>query len=279
MMKYGINGLSMFYAPIESDFEVTSKLGYEYLEIWWPKIGDYLKNHTLSDLAADFKRYGVKPANLTSIEEITFRDKAGKKELEELVHQTSEVCQAVGCPLLEVVPSKMIPGLTRQQIVDETADVLNELSEIVKTYGIKLSFEFVGAKAYTVNSLELCLEIMKQVDSTYAGIVVDTFHFHNSKSPIDLIRQAKAEQIVLVHLADGEDVEVSDLSGDKYRLLPGDGVVNIRDILIALRDVGYKGVASFETIRPEHHKMDPMELASQAKEKVKALYSDLVEVH
>jgi len=93
MMKYGINGLSMFYAPIESDFEVTSKLGYEYLEIWWPKIGDYLKNHTLSDLAADFKRYGVKPANLTSIEEITFRDKAGKKELEELVHQTSEVCQ------------------------------------------------------------------------------------------------------------------------------------------------------------------------------------------
>ena len=125
-MKLGINGISMYYASLESDLDVASKVGYEYLQIWWPKVGQNLETHSLSDLAEDFERHNVKPASMTSIEEITFRDKAGKQELLELVKNMADVCQAVRCPLLDLVPSKMIPGLTRKQIVEETATVLRE---------------------------------------------------------------------------------------------------------------------------------------------------------
>lgn len=277
-MKLGINGISMRYASLESDLDVASNAGYKYLELWWPKIGQYLKSNSLQNLAQTFQQHNVKPASLTSIEEFTFRDNAGRKELAELVKEMSNVCQAVHCPMLEVVPSKMIPGLTQKKIVEETVSVLCELAEIMYPYGIKLAFEFVGARDYTVNSLELALEVMQKVDSLDVGLVIDTFHFYNSRSTIELISRLKSEQIFLVHIADSGGDPVTDLSGDKYRLLPGEGVIPIRDILIALKETGYAGVASFESLRPAHWDMNPLQLATEAKNKIASLFSDLIDV-
>jgi 2-keto-myo-inositol isomerase len=52
---------------------------------------------------------------------------------------------------------------------------------------------------------------------------------------------------------------------DAHRLLPGLGVLPLKEIIEALRQIGYDGVASVEIFRPEYWERDPFELALAAK--------------
>jgi 2-keto-myo-inositol isomerase len=53
---------------------------------------------------------------------------------------------------------------------------------------------------------------------------------------------------------------------DSHRLLPGLGILPLKNIVDAFRRIGYDHVASVEIFRPEYWEMDPVELARQAKE-------------
>ncbi|MBI2843888.1 MAG: sugar phosphate isomerase/epimerase [Armatimonadetes bacterium] len=271
-MKLGLNGWSTARWPIESDLEAVSKIGSRWLEMQWPKTAEYLKTRTLSELAALFEKYGIRPATITSIEEITFRDAAGEKELHKLYKRMCKVCAAVGSPFVLVVPSRRTPGLTHQMILNETADVVNKLADIGAPYNVGVAFEYVGCSEYTINNLEDYMEMAEKADRKELGVVVDTFHIHNAGTPISSLSRIRAEDIAVVHISDGDDIPVADLTADKYRHLPGDGVIPIKDMLTAVDKTGYDGPACFETLRPEHWEMDPLTLAMALKEKILAVY-------
>jgi 2-keto-myo-inositol isomerase len=52
---------------------------------------------------------------------------------------------------------------------------------------------------------------------------------------------------------------------DAHRLLPGEGVIPLDDILTRLRQIEFDGLCSIELFRPEYWERDPVELATAAR--------------
>ena len=52
---------------------------------------------------------------------------------------------------------------------------------------------------------------------------------------------------------------------DRHRLLPGIGILPLKEIVAALKRIGYDRVTSVEIFRPEYWERDPAELAREAR--------------
>ena len=61
---------------------------------------------------------------------------------------------------------------------------------------------------------------------------------------------------------------------DAHRLLPGEGVIPLGDILSLLGKIRFDGLCSIELFRPEYWERDPMELATAARAATLQLVAD-----
>jgi 2-keto-myo-inositol isomerase len=80
------------------------------------------------------------------------------------------------------------------------------------------------------------------------------------------------KRLFIFHINDAEDLPSAQLT-DAHRLLPGLGILPLKEIIEAFRRIGYDGVASVEIFRPEYWERDPFELARQAKAAVDSCFS------
>src|SRR5262249_48890101 len=77
------------------------------------------------------------------------------------------------------------------------------------------------------------------------------------------LQSLNAENLFIFHINDAEELPRHELQ-DHHRLLPGLGILPLREIITGLRGIGYNGVASVEIFRPEYWQRDPYELAEKA---------------
>jgi 2-keto-myo-inositol isomerase len=96
------------------------------------------------------------------------------------------------------------------------------------------------------------------------GLVIDSFHFYAGGSTIESIDALEAERLFIFHINDAEDRPREQLE-DRHRLLPGLGILPLKEIVAALGRIGYDRVASVEIFRPEYWERDPVALARDAR--------------
>jgi 2-keto-myo-inositol isomerase len=265
-MKLALNGATTMRADLATDLQAAKAAGFDYLEIWATKLRNFLKQKSTSELRDLFTESGLRPLSINSIEHITFRDAqaydAIKRECEEL----SRIATAIGCPCIVVVPGQLPKtGAPRAEVIAESKKVLNELCEIASNHGVSLAFEFLGQTKCSVQTLDLAAEIVHQVGRKDLGLVIDSFHFYAGGSTFKMIDALDARSIQIFHINDDEDLPREQLE-DRHRLLPGLGILPLRELLEAFRRIGYDKVASVEIFRPEYWDRDPFQLAREAHE-------------
>ncbi len=141
--------------------------------------------------------------------------------------------------------------------------MLGELCDIAARHNVSLAFEFLGQPDCSVPVLDLAHEIVRATDRKNLGLVIDSFHFYAGGSTIEMVEALDPNLIYVFHINDAENLPRAQLQ-DKHRLLPGLGILPLRDLLAAFRKIGYDKVASVEIFRPEYWKRDPFELANDA---------------
>ena len=263
-MKLALNGATTMKADLETDIRVTRLAGFDHLEIWAGKLREYLKSKTTAELRALFNAAGVTPYSINSIERITFR--AGKEQ-DLLLGECDELCKIaseIEGPYIVVVPSPLPDGLSRAGAVEHSVAALRELSRVAERHGVRLAFEFLGQTDCSVQTLELASEIVEQVNRDNVGLVIDSFHFYVGGSSLNSIEALDPSRLFIFHINDAEDLPRHRLE-DRHRLLPGLGILPLRQIISALKRAGYDGVASVEIFRPEYWERDPLELAHDAR--------------
>ena len=137
------------------------------------------------------------------------------------------------------------------------------MSRIAAHYEVALAFEFLGQADCCVQTLALADEIHKRARQANVGLVLDSFHFYAGGSTIESINALDAERLFIFHINDAEDLPRERLE-DRHRLLPGLGILPLREIVRALRQINYDRVASVEIFRPEYWERDPLQLAREA---------------
>lgn len=73
-------------------------------------------------------------------------------------------------------------------------------------------------------------------------MVLDTFHFFAGGSQLESIDAVDPKKLFIFHVNDAEPLPKNELQ-DANRLLPGDGVIPLREIVARLKRIGYDAVA------------------------------------
>lgn len=266
-MQIALNGATTMRADLETDIRAAGEARFDWLEIWSPKLRTFLESRSTNDLNTLFATQNLKPYSINSIERITFRNFAEHRRLLAECDALCSVASELNCPFIVVVPSPLPTGASRSEVLEESTRVLDELGAIAEERGVGLAFEFLGQTDCSVQTLALADEIVSRVNRKNVGLVLDSFHFYAGGSTIESICALDPERLFILHINDAENLPREQLE-DRHRLLPGLGILPLKEIISALRGIGYDRVASVEIFRPEYWERDPFELAREARRSV-----------
>ena len=143
-----------------------------------------------------------------------------------------------------IIHSSLEP-ITNQEREEKLAlarESLSILGRAASKIGIKLALECLPRTCLGNTSQE----IKYLIDSPNIYVCCDVNHLFKEK-PENFIR-ALGAKIITTHMSDWDGI-------DERHWLPGDGINNWQEILLALNDVGYKGPFLFEV-----HKFSGVEL-------------------
>jgi 2-keto-myo-inositol isomerase len=263
-MKIALNGATTMHADLLTDIKAASAAGFDLLEIWSAKLYEYLKVNTAADLKSSLAEHGIDAYSINSIEHVTFRSPGDYAAVREECETLSKIAGEIGCPYIVVVPGLMPENGSREQVIEESVRVLNELAGIAEPHGVSLAFEFLGQPDCSVQTLDLCNEIVEKVGRESIGNVIDTFHFYAGNSSFEAIDSMRPEKLFIFHINDAEDLPKEQLT-DAHRLYPGTGILPIAQIKEHFDKIGYDRMVSIEIFRPEYWEQDPFEVAKKAK--------------
>ena len=263
-MKIALNGATTMHADLETDIRAAGAAGFDLVELWASKLRRFLEDRPISALRTLLTENSVEPYSINSIEHITFRTPDDYESIKAQCGELSAIAGELNCPYIVVVPGKLPEGATKEEIVGESVRVLDELADISEPQGVSLAFEFLGQTDCSVQTLDLCNEIVEKVDRKSIGNVIDTFHFYAGNSSFDAIDSMKPEKLFIFHINDAEDLPKEQLT-DAQRLYPGEGILPIKEIKAHFDKIGYDRMVSIEIFRPEYWDQDPFEVAKKAK--------------
>ncbi|MEK3911582.1 sugar phosphate isomerase/epimerase [Paenibacillus sp. FSL H7-0331] len=150
---------------------------------------------------------------------------------------------------------------------------LRECAKILGAYGIRFGIEWVGPKTSRtlkhdfIHTLPGTLDLIDAIGETNVGLLFDSFHWFTSHATKEDILSLKADQIVLVHINDAPD-KPKDQQIDNERLLPGEGIIDLKVMLTSLQQIGYDSFISVETFSKELPLLPPVEVALKTKSAV-----------
>lgn len=264
-MKIALNGATTMHADLETDIKAASEAGFELIEIWAAKLREFLKTKTITELKELLAENNLEPYSINSIEHITFRSPEDYAQIKAETEELSSIAGEIDCPYVVVVPGKLPENASKDDIIEESVRVLNELGTIAEKHGVSLAFEFLGQTDCSVQTLDLCNEIVEKVNRANIGNVIDTFHFYAGNSTFEAIDSMKPEKLFIFHINDAENLPKEDLT-DAHRLYPGTGILPIKEIKAHFDKIGYDRMVSIEIFRPEYWNEDPFEVAKLARQ-------------
>lgn len=263
-MKIALNGATTMRADLETDIKAASKAGYDLIEIWASKLRKYLETHTPEELKTTLDEYGLEPYSINSIEHVTFRTPEEYEGIKTECEELTSIAGRIGCPYVVIVPGKLPEGKSEEEIIEGSVEVLHELSDIAAKHGVSLAFEFLGQTDCSVQTLDLCKEIVDRTARENIGLVIDTFHFYAGNSTFDAIDSLDPNKLFIFHINDAENLPKDELT-DAHRLYPGEGILPIAEIKSHFDRIGYDRMVSIEIFRPEYWDHDPFEVAEKAR--------------
>lgn len=152
-----------------------------------------------------------------------------------------QICRAIGSAYLLVVPPR-VAGLGQSAALPGIREGLEVARDQAAASGVKVAFEFLGFFDCPIGTPRAAAAAVHDIENV--DLVLDSCHWHASESsPLDAF---PVERIAMVHLNDAPAKPPREIE-DADRVLPGEGVIRLKDLLGALRSRGYRGPWSLET--------------------------------
>ncbi len=146
---------------------------------------------------------------------------------------------------------------------------LKPAARVLNEQGLRLGLEFIAPhdlrryfKHEFIFTPGQMLELADEVGPN-VGLLVDSFHCHTSGTPFEQLAKIPSSRIILVHINDVPVRPVHEIE-DGNRLLPGEGALDLRAFVRALKQSGYAGPVSVEVFSEELNKLPPLHAARRA---------------
>ena len=263
-------------STLEQDLALCEQAGFDFIEIRLDMLRDYLTRHTIADLADFFRSSRLRPHAFNALylypEFLSEHDDPARQAA-----LLEEFC--LGCQVGKAIGSHhfiIVPPLQRdpkggpftgswEDTFQNCVRILSTLSGLAEPYDIKLCFELVGFDRSSVRTVAQADAIVRAVNQPNVGFVFDSYnlYLYDGSNDFSALAQVQPEKIFAIHLMSGDNVPPAQRSQDK-RCFCGSGAVDTDAFLRQLKALGYDGMVSVETFRPEYWQKSPEWVVSQA---------------
>jgi sugar phosphate isomerase/epimerase len=263
--KYSLNSSTVRSTPLLKKIEVAAKAGYKGIELWHDDLEGYVASGgRLQDVRKALDDHGLVAPTTIYLKGWCEPDGPAHKEGIEECKRRLEQAVIVGAPHTIAGPPG---GMVDYELAGRR---YAELLSIGRGIGVLPSVEYLGF-VEDVNSIAKGLRIMQIANQPDATIVLDPFHDFRGGAGCDDIVKLRAEQIAVCHFDDAPGSPPAHTQHDGDRVMPGEGVIDLKKFVRLLKQVGYSGFVSLELFREDLWRADPLEVARTGLQKMRAI--------
>jgi 2-keto-myo-inositol isomerase len=257
-----LNGATLMTTATQRVIEIARETGYTGIEARAERLlQDAAEVRLTAQLARPREVLTVNGVALT----VQADGRMDRRLIEDDLQPRLLLCRDLGAPYLLAIPPRA-PGLETRRAIPPTRDALELARDRADRVGIRIAFEFLGFGDCPINTPEIATETVDGIDGV--DLVLDSCHWHASGSqPLDTF---PVERLALVHLNDAPD-KPPRLIEDEDRVLPGEGVIQLKTLTAALTRRGYSKPWSLETFNHAYWKDDPQAIAGRGFEAITTL--------
>lgn len=251
------------------EFEITSKAGYDGIEIWIRDLQKYLgEGGNLKDLKKYIDDLGLKVENAIGFAEWIVDDEAKRKAGTEQLKKEMDLLAQIGCKRIAAPPA----GAYSEPFQDlfEIAKRYRKILEFGDTTGVTPLLEFWGASA-SFYHISQAMFIATAANHPKSCILPDVYHMFRGGSGYDSLKQISGNAIEVFHFNDFVTDIPREKQTDSHRVYPGDGAAPFGQIITDLYKAGGNKVFSLELFNKNYWEKDALEVAKTGLNKMKKL--------
>lgn len=253
--RYCLNSSTIRPTPILEKIRIAAEAGYEAIELWHDDIDKHIATGgTLQEIRSAVDASGLDVPTTIMLKGWCEPDgptyDAGIKECERRLRQSV----AVGAKYAIAGPPHGAVDFSL------AARRYRELLELGLSLGVKPAMEYLGI-AQQINSIGAALRIIDESGHPEATIILDPFHDFRGGAGCEEMSRLTAGQIAISHFDDAPASPPAPQQKDSDRVLPGEGIIDLRRYLALLKQTGYTGYLSLELFREDLWLQDPLTVA------------------
>ncbi|MGC9034634.1 MAG: sugar phosphate isomerase/epimerase family protein [Verrucomicrobiia bacterium] len=248
--------------------EVAAKAGFQAIEPWISDVEDYVKSGgSLQDLKKKITDLGITVESAIGFPQWAVDDDAARAKGVERAKYEMDLISQIGGKRVAAPPSGINrnPGIDLLKIAERYRVLLEEGDKI----GVVPQLEFWGSSA-NLNKLSQCMYVAMETGHPKACVLPDVFHMYKGGSSFESIKLCGAEAIHVFHINDYPAQPPREQINDSARVMPGDGIAPLKQIIQYLNTIGGRKVLSLELFNKKYYEMDALEAAKIGIEKMKS---------
>ncbi len=151
------------------------------------------------------------------------------------------------------------------------ADAFGALCDRAADHGLLVHLEYLPWTQ--IPNLETALDIVELADRSNGGLMVDTWHHFRGNASADKLLAVDGARIIGVQLNDAPRQAAEDVIDETlhHRLLPGEGDIDLLDVVRALAKIGCEAPIGVEIFSDELARLEPEELGRRCGESTRAV--------
>ena len=104
-------------------------------------------------------------------------------------------------------------------------------------------------KRTLLHDIRSSIKFLDDVGADNVGLLVDTYHWYTGGCTYEDIENLGKDRMFAIHLNDAPNLPVQELY-DGLRVLPGEGVIDIKGFLRTVKKTGYDSFVAVEVLGP-----------------------------
>jgi len=252
---------------LNEEIDITAKAGYSAIEPWADKVHQHVRNGgDLKDIRKQISDLGLTVESAISFSRWIIDDDAERAKGLEQVKRDMDVLARIGGKRIAAPPAgaTRVPGLDlmkaaeRYRALLELGDQMDVVSQ-VEVWGSSKNLHRLGQSVFVV------------IESGHpkACLLPDVYHIYKGGSDFNGLKLLSARAIQVFHLNDYPANPPRETIGDRDRVMPGDGIAPLSQILRDLHGNGSRAFLSLELFNPNYWKQDPLAVAKTGLAKMK----------
>jgi len=250
------------------EIETAAKAGYDSIEVWVSTVEKYVAGGgNLKDIRKRAADLGITIEDAIGFSKWIVDDASERAKALEQNKKEMAMLAEIGCKRIAAPPFGATTGASIN--LKDAADRYGKLLELGDEMGVLPQLELWGFST-NLHLFGETLFVASESGHPKACILPDVYHLYKGGSNFNSLKMINGASIHMFHVNDYPAEPPRDKVNDSFRVMPGDGIAPMTQILRDLNSKNTPIVLSLELFNKEYWKMDALEAAKQGLAKMKA---------